>query len=130
GGLIVSFRSCWGASRNWPRWRRWHPKSASWASFYADGLAFLQRCGTAPRASAFEKRFGDIDMAVDQTALRHIGKLMHQHFDAIVSEPLPPRLHELVERLKVEPEAAKAQNAERPDAEEPIRLPLFRTAPA
>ena len=71
-------------------------------------------------------------MAVDQTALRHIGKLMHQHFDAIVSEPLPPRLHELVERLKVEPEAAKPQSAERSDrsTEAPIRLPSFRTAPA
>jgi hypothetical protein len=71
-------------------------------------------------------------MAVDQTALRHIGKLMHQHFDAIVGEPLPPRLHELVERLKVEPEAAKPQSAERSDraAEAPIRLPSFRTAPA
>src|SRR5215813_15437448 len=64
-------------------------------------------------------------MAVDQTALRHIGKLMHQHFDAIVGEPLPPRLHELVERLKVEPEAAKTQIAEGSDrpAEAPIRLP-------
>jgi len=77
-------------------------------------------------------------MAVDQTALRHIGKLMHQHFDAIVSEPLPPRLHELVERLKVEPEAAKpqsaesAESAERPDRspEALIRLPSLRTAPA
>ena len=73
-------------------------------------------------------------MAVDQTALRHIGKLMHQHFDAIVSEPLPPRLHELVERLKVEPEAAKPQpqSTERPDPspETLIRLPSLRTAPA
>jgi hypothetical protein len=81
-------------------------------------------------------------MAVDQTALRHIGKLMHQHFDAIVSEPLPPRLHELVERLKVAPEAAKPQNTkpqntkpqntERPDRspEALIRLPSLRTAPA
>jgi hypothetical protein len=71
-------------------------------------------------------------MAVDQTALRHIGKLMHQHFDAIVSEPLPPRLHELVERLKVEPEAAKSENAERPDRspEGLIFLPSLRTAPA
>jgi hypothetical protein len=70
-------------------------------------------------------------MAVDQTALRHIGKLMHQHFDAIVSEPLP-RLHELVERLKVEPEAAKSPNAESPDwsPEALIRLPSLRTAPA
>jgi hypothetical protein len=71
-------------------------------------------------------------MAVDQTALRHIGKLMHQHFDAIVGEPLPPRLHELVERLKVEPEAAKSENAERPDRspEGLIFLPCLRTAPA
>jgi hypothetical protein len=71
-------------------------------------------------------------MAVDQTALLHIGKLMHQHFDAIVSEPLPPRLHELVERLKVEPEAAKCQNAERPDRspDAPIRMPSLRTASA
>lgn len=71
-------------------------------------------------------------MAVDQTALRHIGKLMHQHFDAIVSEPLPPRLHELVERLKVAPEAAKSENADGPDRspEALIRLPSLRTAPA
>lgn len=70
-------------------------------------------------------------MPVDQNALRHIGKLMHQHFDAIVSEPLPPRLHELVERLKVEPEAAKSHNDERPDRspDAPIRLPSFRAAP-
>jgi hypothetical protein len=70
-------------------------------------------------------------MAVDQIALRHIGKLMHQHFDAIVSEPLPSRLHELVERLKVEPEAEKSNNDERPDRspEAPIRLPSFRTVP-
>ena len=96
---------------------------------------FCKRAGTALRASAFEKGLGDIDMAVDQTALRHIGKLMHQHFDAIVSEPLPPRLHELVERLKVESEAAKpqsAESAERPDRspEALIRLPSLRTAPA
>ena len=72
-------------------------------------------------------------MAVDQTALRHIGKLMHQHFDAIVSEPLPQQLHELVERLKVETEAAsQSQNTERPkQSSEPfIRLRSFRTAPA
>jgi hypothetical protein len=71
-------------------------------------------------------------MAVDQTALRHIGKLMHQHLDAIVSEPLPPRLHELVERLTVEPEAAKSQNAERSDRspDAVIRLPTLRTASA
>src|SRR5215831_20190888 len=71
-------------------------------------------------------------MAVDQTALRHIGKLMHQHFDAIVSEPLPPRLHELVERLKVEPEAARSQSAARPERspEGLIRLPTLRTASA
>jgi hypothetical protein len=51
---------------------------------------------------------------------------------------LPPRLHELVERLKVEPEAAKpqsaesAESAERPDRspEALIRLPSLRTAPA
>jgi len=71
-------------------------------------------------------------MAVDQTALRHIGKLMHQHFDAIVGEPLPPRLHELVERLKVAPETAKLQSADGSNrlAEAPIHLPSFRTAPA
>jgi hypothetical protein len=69
-------------------------------------------------------------MAVDQTALRHIGKLMHQHFDALVSEPLPPRLHELVERLKVDPEAAKSESAERPDRSPETRLPSLRTAPA
>jgi hypothetical protein len=71
-------------------------------------------------------------MAVDQTALRHIGKLMHQHFDAIVSEPLPPALCELVERLKVQAEAAKSQNADKPEASpQPfIRLPSLRTAPA
>jgi len=102
---------------------------------------FCKRAGTALRASAFEKGLGDIDMAVDQTALRHIGKLMHQHFDAIVSEPLPPRLHELVERLKVEPEAAKPQSAQSAESAESaersdrspealIRLPSLRTAPA
>src|SRR5215831_1321809 len=93
---------------------------------------FCKRPGTALRASAFEKGLGDIDMAVDQTALQHIGKLMHQHFDAIVSEPLPPRLHELVERLKVEPEAAKSQSAARPERspEGLIRLPPLRTASA
>jgi hypothetical protein len=71
-------------------------------------------------------------MAVDQTALRHIGKLMHQHFDAIVGEPLPPRLHELVERLKVEPEVVKPQSVEGSDrpAEALICLPTLRTAPA
>jgi hypothetical protein len=93
---------------------------------------FLPSCGTAPRASAFGRSLGDIDMAVDQTALRHIGKLMHQHFDAIVSEPLPPRLHELVERLKVQPEPAKPQSPERADRSQEalIRVPSFRTAPA
>jgi len=70
-------------------------------------------------------------MVVDQTALRHIGKLMHQHFDAIVSEPLPPRLHELVERLTVEPEAAKSENAgPDPSPDAVIRLPTLRTASA
>jgi hypothetical protein len=98
---------------------------------------FCDACGTAPRVSAFEEGLGDVDMAVDQTALRHIGRLMHQHFDAIVSEPLPPQLHELVERLKVEPEAAKCQaakcqSAERPDRspDAPILLPPLRTASA
>jgi len=100
---------------------------------YREGAAFFAAVRNRTKAVRVRETYWrEVDMAVDQTALRHIGKLMHQHFDAIVSEPLPPRLHELVERLKVEPEAAKAQNAERPDrsAEEPIRLPLFRTAPA
>jgi len=72
-------------------------------------------------------------MAVDRHAFRQIGKLMHQHFNDIVSEPLPPRLHELVERLKVHSEAAKSQNVEKVEKapqEAFDGLPTFRTAPA
>jgi hypothetical protein len=61
-----------------------------------------------------KKDFGVIDMAADRPGLRHIGKLMQQHFDELVSEPLPPRLHELVERLKVEAEVAKSPQDKKP----------------
>jgi len=72
-------------------------------------------------------------MAVERHALRQIGKLMHRHFNDIVDEPLPPRLQELIERLKVHGEVAKSQNVakleEAPQA--PFTgLPSFRTAPA
>jgi len=72
-------------------------------------------------------------MAVERHALRQIGKLMHQHFNEIVSEPLPPRLQELVEHLKVHGEATKSQDVEKTEAasQEPFTgLPSFRTAPA
>jgi hypothetical protein len=54
------------------------------------------------------------DMAVDRPALQQIGKLMRRHFDELVSDPLPPRLYELVERLKVEAEVAQSPQAKKP----------------
>jgi hypothetical protein len=72
-------------------------------------------------------------MAVERHALRQIGKLIHRHFNDIVNEPLPPRLQELIERLKDHNEVAKSQNIEK--LEEPPQAPLtglpsFRSAPA
>jgi len=71
-------------------------------------------------------------MPVDQAQLRHIGELMRQHFDEIASEPLPLRLHELVERLKVEDEATNSQveNQEDRPQDSFVPIPCSRATPA
>jgi hypothetical protein len=51
----------------------------------------------------------------------------------LVNEPLPPELHELIERLKVQREAEKSEDSGKPEEspQEPfISLPSFRTAQA
>jgi hypothetical protein len=72
-------------------------------------------------------------MAVDRPALEHLGKLLHEHFDELVHQPLPPQLHELVERLKTQGEAEKPKKSETSE-ESPQEffngLRSFRTAPA
>ena len=72
-------------------------------------------------------------MSVDQAALRHIGKLMRRHYDEIASAPLPPNLRELIEHLKIQPEAQKSQSIEKLEQEpqdQLIGLPAYRTASA
>ena len=57
---------------------------------------------------------------------------MRLHFDEIASEPLPLRLHELVERLKVEDEATNSQveNQEDRPQDSFVPIPCSRATPA
>jgi len=72
-------------------------------------------------------------MSVDQAALRHIGKLMRRHYDEIARAPLPPHLRELVEHLKIQPEAQTSQSVEKLEQapqDQLIGVPAYRTASA
>ena len=50
-------------------------------------------------------------MTVNRPELEHLGKLLHEHFDDLVNEPLPPQLHELIDCLKTQGDAEKPKNS-------------------
>jgi len=54
---------------------------------------------------------GAPNMAVDRPHVGHLGKLVKAHYDELITEPLPPRLAALVERLNGLP-AEQARDSE------------------